>query len=187
MIIYEKTNEKGSHAIDIASGNDHLLILTANGSVYSCGSPQQGQLGRFTKSVIEDNGGRRGMSTFFTPNRVPFVCYTRDSRRIKKIRSPIISISCGSYHSFAIDRDGHVFGWGLNNYGQLGFSSLKDSKFEILESDEFNEIDSNSLCIYRPVMIGSLSKLSSKEFPGKVTGGQHHSLFIDNKEKIVIF
>lgn len=32
--------------VKIASGNDHLVMLTNRGEVYTCGCPEQGQLGR---------------------------------------------------------------------------------------------------------------------------------------------
>jgi alpha-tubulin suppressor-like RCC1 family protein len=32
----------------------------------------------------------------------------------------ITSIVCGAYHTFAVDSDRRVYGWGSNSYGQLG-------------------------------------------------------------------
>ena len=34
--------------------------------------------------------------------------------------APLVDIACGSYASYAADDAGNVWGWGLNNYGQLG-------------------------------------------------------------------
>ena len=32
----------------------------------------------------------------------------------------VISIACGTYHTVALTDTGHVFTWGLNDYGQIG-------------------------------------------------------------------
>lgn len=40
---------KESHVIKIASGADHIIFLTIHGDVYTCGCPEQGQLGRITE------------------------------------------------------------------------------------------------------------------------------------------
>lgn len=46
-------------------------------------------------------------------------------KRVKRARgvsvhTSIVDIACGSYATYAVDEEGHVWGWGLNNYGQLG-------------------------------------------------------------------
>ncbi|KAG7277164.1 hypothetical protein CRUP_021704 [Coryphaenoides rupestris] len=48
--------------VKIVSGNDHLVMLTAGGVVYTCGCGEQGQLGRVPE-LFTDRGGRRGLGT----------------------------------------------------------------------------------------------------------------------------
>ena len=36
-------------------------------------------------------------------------------------------VSAGSYHVFAVTQDGMTFGWGRNDFGQLGIGSKKDT------------------------------------------------------------
>lgn len=43
--------------VKIASGADHLVMLTSNGHIYTCGCAEQGQLGRLSERVA--NGGSR--------------------------------------------------------------------------------------------------------------------------------
>jgi hypothetical protein len=38
----------------------------------------------------------------------------------------IVMISCGSKHSMALTETGHVYGWGNNEWGQLGFEGCDD-------------------------------------------------------------
>lgn len=40
---------KETHVIKIASGADHIVFLTIHGDIYTCGCPEQGQLGRITE------------------------------------------------------------------------------------------------------------------------------------------
>lgn len=87
--------------VQIAAGKDHLLILDKYGEVYAWGVGTSNQLG------VPVNNQLR---TFvFGPLKVPGV---------KNIKS----VAAGEFHSFAIDHEGHVFAWGLNNFGQAGLT-----------------------------------------------------------------
>ena len=94
------------------TGTDHILALTSDGSVLSWGSGLVGQLGRVGSRMQHPE------ETQLTPAAVPF-----KRKRGVKASSRIADIAAGPYTSFACTEDGHVFAWGLNNYGQLGFSS----------------------------------------------------------------
>ncbi|KAI8605511.1 regulator of chromosome condensation 1/beta-lactamase-inhibitor protein II [Dissophora ornata] len=89
--------------VDIATGTDHVLALTSTGLVYSWGNGQQMQLGR---RIVA-----RRMLNGLTP----------ESTGAKGI----IKVGAGSYHSFAIDKDGKARAWGLNTYGQCGDDNPK--------------------------------------------------------------
>ncbi|KAI8335728.1 regulator of chromosome condensation 1/beta-lactamase-inhibitor protein II [Chlamydoabsidia padenii] len=84
--------------VDIAAGTDHCLALTNRGRVYAWGNGQQYQLGRRVMERRKENG--------LKPELVA----------LKNIKA----IGAGSYHSFAISQDNHVYAWGLNNYYQCG-------------------------------------------------------------------
>ena len=53
-----------NNAAKIASGADHLLILSSNGSLHSLGCAEQGQLGRISLRFA-DRGSRRGLGWYF--------------------------------------------------------------------------------------------------------------------------
>lgn len=89
---------KISEMTQLLSGANHTLLL-ADKKVFAWGDSDDGQIGRLPhsrqqiKHSLQIEGlGLKGISMIFT----------------------------GSYHSFAVDDKGKVFGWGLNNYGQLG-------------------------------------------------------------------
>lgn len=108
---------------DIASGSNHMLLLDADGSVYSFGVGAQGQLGRLSE---EDTGDKHltaeNREVFLKPQKVnfenvdpsrPFICD---------------AIYAGNFSSFATNTDkkkNRLAGWGLNNYFQLGYKNAK--------------------------------------------------------------
>ncbi|GBP06418.1 Regulator of chromosome condensation [Eumeta japonica] len=102
----------GKPAADIASGGDHLVILTTSGSVYTMGCGEQGQLGRLSqRSATRD--ARQGFNALLVPSKVMF-------------RPGASRIWAGYHATFALDTNGEkVYAWGLNNYGQLGVSGEK--------------------------------------------------------------
>lgn len=101
--------------VKIASGADHLVLLSESGSVYTCGCGEQGQLGRVAARTASRNA-RQGMGPLLTPGLVEF-----------KIRKKIEfdDIWAGTYCTFAKEYEkGDVYVFGLNNYYQIG---LKDA------------------------------------------------------------
>lgn len=81
--------------IEAALGDNHTLLLTKDGRVYSCGSNDYGQLGHDQ------------------PRKRPQPVSGLDAH-------PIIHVACGSMHSMALNEWGQVFAWGSDLYGQLG-------------------------------------------------------------------
>lgn len=83
------------HIVKLVSGANHTLALLSDGSVWSWGKNDSGQLGDGT------------FATRTLPTRVP-------------LDQPASDIVAGASHSFAILEDGTLVGWGSNRYGQLG-------------------------------------------------------------------
>jgi len=74
----------------------------------------------------------------------------------------IVVVGAGSFHSFAVDADGHVYAWGLNQYGQLGL-----------------EIEDETI-VWTPTLVPSLSplELGNDARVTQISGGEHHTLFL---------
>ena len=69
---------------------------------------------------------RTARETLLRPHAVPF------TKRIRGVGTPkIVDFGCGTYSTFALAHSGHVFAWGLNNYGQLALpgQACKSSSF----------------------------------------------------------
>lgn len=136
--------------VKIASGNDHLVLVTMEGNLYSAGTGEQGQLGRVPK-VFSSSGGRQGLDRLLVPQMVTVKGKVRFNDAF-----------CGSYFTFAVTKEGLVYGFGLTNYHQLGIKGKK-------------------VCFF-PVKLTCFknSTTSWKEF----SGGQHHTVCMDGEGKV---
>ena len=88
--------------VSVVAGNNHLVVLTTHGNIYTWGAGEQGQLGR---KVLE----RRKIHGT-TPEKIVLGTRTRKA----------VVVGAGNYASFAVDETGDVWAWGLNNMGQTG-------------------------------------------------------------------
>jgi alpha-tubulin suppressor-like RCC1 family protein len=93
-----------SHAVAVAAGVDFSLGLLSNGTVWSWGEDQFGQLG--TGSVLGPSTCD-GMPCSPTPVIVSGL-------------ANVIAIAAGGSHALALLNNGTVMAWGLNSDGQLG-------------------------------------------------------------------
>jgi alpha-tubulin suppressor-like RCC1 family protein len=63
----------GNVVVKIASGADHLVMLSENGQLYTCGCGEQGQLGRVTERGAS-RGSRQGMGEYASVLQHVFQC-----------------------------------------------------------------------------------------------------------------
>lgn len=117
-------------AVQVAAGYWHALALKSDGTVWSWGNNGYGQLGH----------GTTGSST------------SQNSPQQVMGLSDVVSIACGAWHSLAVKRDGSVWAWGANGYGQLGNGTTAISN--------------------RPHQVPNISNARS------VAGGLEHSLLL---------
>lgn len=97
--------------VKIASGADHLVLLSEKGRIYTCGCGEQGQLGRVAARTASRNT-RQGMGPLLTPAIVEF--------KIRK-KLEFDDIWAGTYCTFAREyQSGDIYVFGLNNYHQIG-------------------------------------------------------------------
>lgn len=91
---------EGKKIISVASGNDHCLALEETGRVWQWGDACTSTKGNNIADIEEK----------LHPSHVPLPADTK-------------LIFAGACCSFAVLGDGSVYGWGLDNYGQLGVES----------------------------------------------------------------
>lgn len=104
------TKLRNKKIVSVSCGMFHSLALSDIGDVYSWGRGFEGQLGLLEN--IESISSPQYITHFFKYD---------DSKDIKMLRkTPIIAISCGSYHSIAIDNENQIYCWGEARFGQTG-------------------------------------------------------------------
>ncbi|VTJ54992.1 Hypothetical predicted protein [Marmota monax] len=140
--------------VKVASGNDHLVMLTTDGDLYTLGCGEQGQLGRVPE-LFSNRGGRQGLERLLVPKCV--MLKSRGAPGHVRFQDAF----CGAYFTFAISQDGHIYGFGLSNYHQLGTPGT-ESCF----------IPQNLTCF----------KNSTKSWVC-FSGGQHHTVCLDSEGK----
>ena len=103
-----ETTEK---VLSIKTSQNHSLLLSASGKVYSWGGNENGELGLNTNEVISK------------------------PKLITDIIDKVTKISIGDSHSLAVTSNGDVYGWGLSTHSELGldynidtFSTNKNDK-----------------------------------------------------------
>lgn len=93
------TNMKETQSV--AAGENHSIILDKRGNLYATGGNSYGQLGLGSKFQMEIA-----------------VSQIADM-------SDVQAIAAGAFHTVALKKDGTVYGWGWNAYGQLGDGNMK--------------------------------------------------------------
>jgi alpha-tubulin suppressor-like RCC1 family protein len=93
----------------LAGGNAHSVILASDGTVWTVGLNNQGQIG--------DNS----TTTRKTPVQVSGL-------------SGVVAVAAGAYHTLALTDTGVLYVWGDNAYGQIGDDSTTDRKTPVESS-----------------------------------------------------
>mmetsp|Transcript_26512 Transcript_26512/g.61874 ORF Transcript_26512/g.61874 Transcript_26512/m.61874 type:complete len:563 (-) Transcript_26512:226-1914(-) len=100
------TTQNHAHVVQVACGEDHGLLLTDQGIVYSwAGKSDCGQLGR--KAAKEQ---------MFKPMPI--------TEGLKE--HIVVQVAVGRHHSLVLTQQGKVLAWGSNKAGQLGIKSMAE-------------------------------------------------------------
>ncbi|RMA46376.1 hypothetical protein CI603_04625 [Bifidobacterium sp. wkB338] len=104
-------SSQGLHAVQVGVNRGFIMALGTDGSVYTWGYNDYGQLGN-GQSTGE------GSTTYAAdPARVPD---PKDTSKAFKATQ----ISAGGYHALTISQDGTAWAWGYNGWGQLGDGTI---------------------------------------------------------------
>lgn len=119
--------------VKIASGFNHLTMLSSDGLIYTLGAGDCGQLGRLAPQFRDSSSSDRTKSRMLLPQVV-----APEHSRTKIFFK---DIWCAGYCCFARSTEDTIYVWGLNNYFQLGFVPNDPNETMIyypIKSDQFN-------------------------------------------------
>nr|XP_043901885.1 probable E3 ubiquitin-protein ligase HERC4 isoform X1 [Solea senegalensis] len=91
----------GKRVCDVGCGRRHTATLLQDGTVYTCGCNDLGQLGH-------EKGRKK-------PEQV-----------VALDAQIIVAVSCGESHTLALNDKGQIFSWGLGSDGQLGLNNMEE-------------------------------------------------------------
>lgn len=91
----------------MVTGDEHCLILTSNGDIYSFGCGLRGAL------------GHGDVNSYDAPKQIEALAGLK-----------IIDIAAGTFHSISISSFGDVYSWGWNTNGQLGLPKVAQHTFK---------------------------------------------------------
>jgi hypothetical protein len=104
--------------VQLVAGRDHVLALDTLGQVYSWGRNDHGQLGHGEKEEVAET--KMNEQNLRVNNIITQRILTKEKpKRIEgQLKSKqICKIFAGENTSFAVTKEGEVFGWGDNTYG----------------------------------------------------------------------
>lgn len=139
--IHQKVHDFPNHQKikKLVSGDEHCLILTSNGDLFSLGCGLRGALGH---GDVNSSG---------TPKQIEALAGLK-----------IIDIGAGSFHSVAVSSFGDVYSWGWNTKGQLGlpkvaqhtFKNLSESHQQVFTTPQLLDLEDDNEAI-KAVFCGS--------------------------------
>lgn len=106
--LVQKFVEFGEEIEQVACGAQHTIVLTHQGRIYTTGKGDFGRLGR---------GDPRDELDF---EEVEYFSLSNDSVLNPSQATTIIKVDAGQNFTAALSRDGELWVWGRNDYGQLG-------------------------------------------------------------------
>ncbi|NWT71267.1 HERC4 ligase, partial [Prunella himalayana] len=149
---------------DVGCGLRHTVFVLDDGTVYTCGCNDLGQLGHEkarkrpehvgaldAQNIVAVSCGEAhtlalndkgqvyawGLATdgqLGLPGTEECVRVPRNIKSLSEIQ--IIQVACGYYHSLALSKGSEVFSWGQNKYGQLGlgYEYKKQTSPQVIKS-----------------------------------------------------
>lgn len=156
-----------SHIVQVSAGDWHALALDADGNVWGWGGNERGQVGdgttverdapvrlpglsriaqvsagaRFSLAARADGTvwswgagdsgalGTGGLDDVASPGQVPGLTGVTQ-----------VAGAFGGQHSLALRRDGTVWGWGGNYFGQLGIGTVTDAELRPVQALELSGV-----------------------------------------------
>ena len=110
--------------IEVAAGSEHVLALRKDGTVWSWGDNEKGQLGY-----------KEGGVSYGPPNEIRFRPHQLTPKQIPDL-TEVVSIAAGRNYSLALDKQGRVWGWGSDLFMFSQDEKFKQATPRLIVQDE---------------------------------------------------
>lgn len=137
----KRSSVNDTNVLQVSGGQRFFASVTEDGSLFTWGDSSGGRLGY----ALADGDSRRVSC--------PQPVFALEQQTI-------IQVACGAFHTLATDLNGHVFAWGSNSRGQLGFLSP----------------GTPSIAVETPSVVGDLRGV----YMSSVACGEYHSLALSS-------
>jgi len=119
---------QGPEIIKIACGGEFSMIVDKDGSVWSWGHPEYGQLGHNTDGKTLEVAQKVTWDFLYSPKKImAWIEKDNKTRVVAPVTGVVIKeISCGKNHTVVIDEKFRAFSWGFGGYGRLGHYQTAD-------------------------------------------------------------
>eukprot|EP01135_Chromosphaera_perkinsii_P011205 Nk52_evm32s2356 gene=Nk52_evmTU32s2356 len=162
---------EGVEVMRITGGGGHTGLLLSDGSLLMCGCNSKGQVGNVSFDS-EPGDGNSDKKAVLVGNKN--VLYFHKVELPSSVR--IVDISLGWDHSLALDEKGAVYGWGSNEFGQLGLGASVKATSSPKRLETFHILSSEPEQKW--------GKLPSAPKICRISTGLRHSILLDNEGRI---
>lgn len=164
-----RVNRVATQAIT-SSDSSATITHTSAGQRFFAAVNDQGQL--FTWG--DRSGGRLGYASAAGEARRQEIPRRVTGGALEKCH--VIHVACGAFHTLATDVNGHVFAWGSNARGQLGFLSHMTTESSMTSSIA----NTTTVVVAMPTLVADLRGT----YVGSVACGEYHSLALSSDGRV---
>jgi len=100
---------------------------------------------------------------------IPGPAVIRKSEKSRVIKAS--DIGCGAYNSFAVDKDGNLWSWGANSYGECG---------------QFDNAGEDRALVLYPTLVESMQQEGSRQIT-HIEGGAHHTIAVTSDGECLVW
>lgn len=123
----DPSNHNGAKVVQIGAGTFHSVFLFDDGSVYVCGGNDEHELGLADdNTAVQQKGDDKNYIS--PPVKLDFPASELGGASGKA--TEIVKLAIGTRHSFALSKDGELYGWGLAGAEQLGCNASGEETVE---------------------------------------------------------
>jgi alpha-tubulin suppressor-like RCC1 family protein len=94
-----------TNVVQLSAGGDHACAVQSGGNLYCWGNNTNGQI------------GNNATTNVLAPVQVP----------LSTGSNPVLGVSCGGFHTCAVNIYGFVYCWGANGFGQIGNNTTTEA------------------------------------------------------------